>query len=114
MRRRSSVGKSAELVIVSLLVRCTNWALMSELGITSLCPWKRHLMLISYQALCVVRQHRCLFDNGIYWRKTLKNAKKEQADMVLPISPKVALGNKRPMPNVYDVVPQVRRINRTN
>ena len=81
---------------------------------------KRHLMLIFYQALCVVRQHRCLFDNGIYWRKTLKNAKKEQADIVLPVSPKVALGNKRPMPNVYDVVPQVsdvvpqvRRINKT-
>ena len=27
---------------------------MPELGITSLCPWQRHLTLIFYQALCVV------------------------------------------------------------
>ena len=34
--------------------------------------------------------------------------------MVLPVSLKVGLGTNCPMLNVYDVVPRVRRINRTN
>ena len=39
---------------------------------------------------------------------------KKQAGMVLPVSPKVGLGYNCPMLNVYDVIPRVRRINRTN
>ena len=34
--------------------------------------------------------------------------------MVLPESPRVGQSNNCPVPNVYDVVPRVRRINRTN
>ena len=38
----------------------------------------------------------------------------KQADMVLPVSPKVGLGNNFPMLSVYDAVPQTRRIDRTS
>ena len=34
--------------------------------------------------------------------------------MVLPVTPKVGLGNNFPKLNVCDVVPRIRRINRTN
>ena len=34
--------------------------------------------------------------------------------MVLPVFPKVGLGKNCPMLNVCDVVPRVRRINRSN
>ena len=34
--------------------------------------------------------------------------------MVLPISPKASLGNNCPMLNVYDVVPRVTKVNKTN
>ena len=54
-----------------------------------------------------------LFHNGIYQRKKLKNQiKKKQADMVLPVSPKVGLDNNCPKFNVNDVVPRVWKINR--
>ena len=43
----------------------------------------------------------------------LKNQIKKQADMVLPVSPKVDLGNC-PICLTSDVFPRVRRINRTN
>ena len=44
MRRRSSIGKSAELVIVKVAV----------LGITLLCSQERHITLISQIVRCVV------------------------------------------------------------
>ena len=34
--------------------------------------------------------------------------------MVLPVSPKMGVGNNCIMFNVYDIVPRVRRKNRTN
>ena len=46
--------------------------------------------------------------------KKIKKPNKKQADMVLPVSPKVGLGNNCPLLNVYDVVPRVRRKNRSN
>ena len=57
----------------------------------------------------------------MYWFKLklilngvqLKNQIKKQADMVLPVSPKVDLGNC-PICLTSDVFPRVRRINRTN
>ena len=52
---------------------------MPALGITSLCPWKRHNFLTG--TLCVVdNQKKCLFYYGIYREKKL-------------IFPKVSLGN---------------------
>ena len=45
----------------------------------------------------------------------MKKPNKQQVDMALPVSPnKVGLGNNCPMLNVYDVVPRVRKINRSN
>ena len=85
------------------------------LGITSLCPWERHLMQISLQALCVVWKTAQMFVLQRHIRrKKIKNQIKKQAVMVLPVSPKVGLGNNCSMLNVYGVVPGVRRINRTN
>ena len=64
--------------------------------------------------LCGVEDHhKCLFYNGIYRRKKNKPNRK-QADMVLPVSPKVGLGNNYSTLNVYDVVRRVRRINKYN
>ena len=68
-------------------------------------------------SLCgVERQHRGLFHYGIYRRKKIKKQnkkQKKQADMALPVSMKVGLGNNFPS-LTFDVVPRVRRINRTN
>ena len=47
-------------------------------------------------------------------RHIYRRKHKKQADMVLPVSAKVSLSNNCPMLNVYDVVPRVKRINRTN
>ena len=90
---------------------------MPILGIKSLCPWERHLMLNSQQALCVVWKDSLdvCFTTAYMAKKKLKQEKnKKQADMVLPVSPKAVLGNNCPLLNVYDVVPRVRRINRTS
>ena len=66
-------------------------------------------------SLCGVEdKHRCLFHSGIYWRKNKKKTNKNQVDMVLPVSPKEGLNCNCPMINVYDAVPQVRRMNRSN
>ena len=43
-------------------------------------------------------------------QKKNQNAKQKQVDMVLPLSLKVGLDNNCSMLNVYDVVPQNRRI----
>ena len=45
-------------------------------------------------------------------KKIIKDEK--QANMVLPFFPKAGLGNNYPLLNVYDVVPQIRKINKTN
>ena len=47
-RRRCSVGLERRAS------DCKVAGSMPVLGITSLCPWERHLTLISKQALCVV------------------------------------------------------------
>ena len=47
--------------------------------------------------------------------KKKKKSNKKQMYLVLPAFPvKVDLGNNYPLLNVYNVVPRVRRINRTN
>ena len=86
---------------------------MPILGITSLCPWERHLKLISLQALSVVWKTSICFTVAYTEEKT-KKLNKKQANMVLPVSPKVGVGYNFPMIKAYDVVPRVKRINRTN
>ena len=39
---------------------------------------------------------------------------KKQANMLLPIYPKVDVGNNCPVLNVFDVLPQMRRIDTYN
>ena len=82
----------------------------------SLYPWEKHLTLISYQAHCVVWKDSTgvCFTTAYTGEKKLKKANKKQADMVLPVSPKVSPGNNCPILNICDVVPPVRRINRNN
>ena len=70
---------------------------MPVLGITSLYPWERYLMLISLQALCVVWKDSL----GVCFTTAYTPKKnKKQADLVLLVSPKVCLGNNCPMLNV--------------
>ena len=57
-------------------------------------------------------KHKCLFHNGIYRRKKLKNQIKKQVDIVLPLSPKVGLSDKCFTHNVSDAIPRMRRLNR--
>ena len=65
-------------------------------------------------SLCGVEDSTGFCFPAAYTGEKNKKPNKKQADMVLQVSPKVSLGNKCPMLNVYDVVPRVRRINRTN
>ena len=98
---------------------------MPILGITSLCPWEKNASFLTGSLCGVEDKHRCLFHNDTYGRKKIKKPYKKIADMVLPVSPKVDIGyqclivfvlpmHNCPMLNVNDVVPRVRRINRTN
>ena len=66
---------------------------MPVLGIASLCPWERHLTLISQWLLCEVWKASTVVcftmaDIGIK-----KQQVKKPADMVLPFSPKVGMGS---------------------
>ena len=54
------------------------------------------------------------FTTAYTGEKINKKPNKKQTDLTLPVSPKVGLGNNCPVLDVYDVVPRVSRINRTN
>ena len=85
---------------------------MLELGITSLYPWERHFNANFHTgSLCGVEESAGVCFKTAY---TGEKKNKKQADMALSVSPKVGLDNNCPMLNVNDVVPQVRRINRSN
>ena len=73
---------------------------MPTVGITSLCPWERPLSVnIPTGSLCDVKDNTCVCFTTAYTGK-----KKKQLDIVLPVSPKVGLGNNYPMLNVHDIV----------
>ena len=96
-------------MITRLLVRCPYWALAWV--VVSL----KKTVNANFQPDTlrgVEDKHKCLFHNGIYWQKKIKQSNKKQTDMALPISPKVNLGYNFPMVNVYDVVQRDSRIKR--
>ena len=98
--RLSSVSLSAELMIVRLLLQCLYWALILITQLGTLCG---RLALVSVS-------QRTAYTGEKNEINQIKNKRK----LLLPISPKVALGNNYPMINVYDFLARVRRINTTN
>ena len=69
---------------------------MSALGIAALCSWERHLTLISYQLLYVLRKIStgvCFTTAYLSPKKIAKPPHKKQACMAQQVSPKVGLGN---------------------
>ena len=65
-------------------------------------------------SLCGVEDSTSACFTTAYTGKKIRNQIKKQADMLLPVSPKMGLGNICSMLNVYDVVPRVRRTNTAN
>ena len=59
--------------------------------------------------LCIVwkTNTNVCFASAYIGEKNEINQIKKQADMLLPLSPQVVLGNNYPILNVYDVVPRV-------
>ena len=79
----------------------------------SMCPRKGTYANFLACSLCGMEdKHRIQLQKGIYRKKKILNQK--QAKVVQPVSLKMGLGNCCPMPNNYDVVPQVMRISRNN
>ena len=72
---------------------------MPVFDITLLCPWEKHLTLIPN--LCGVEDSTGICFTTAY---VPKKKIKKQTDMVLPVSPKVGLGNNCPLLHIYDVV----------
>ena len=108
---RSLVGYNSKLVIV---IR----SLLPVLGITSFCiTGKNKLRLFSskYFVWCARVTNWCMFHNAIT-KKEYKKSTKKRVDMVLPvvICKSRFVSHLPYIPNDFDFVSQVRRINRYN
>ena len=74
-------------------------ASLVRMNCTSFCPWERHKNTYFLTGtLCGVEdEQRCLFHNCKYRKKNIKKPKKNQAEMLLPLSPKMDLVSNCPV-----------------
>ena len=88
---------------------------MPVLGITSLCPWERHLTLLSYRVFCVVWKDSTgvCFTRAYTAEKKLKNQIKNKRTWFCRYLRKWVWATIA-LCLTSDVLPRVRRINRTN